>query len=408
MTNTALKARLDKAFIASSTNEPHHVQLDDVELETVALATNRIYMLDAIRPKRLSTGVIIYDLEKCAPDGAIVNRVDKLYASSFFHCLSHFVWSDFMKGLYVLKGMAEKLGSSVGDDYIDRVDDRLAGRLENVAYVDQMTTGYTPADISVSLAAYLSDRLPDLSSASLENCKKENLRQLWADHMRPMLQSPDACFGCRSKFLAESLFPLIIELMRLDKRNELSDFTFGIMSIFLGLLPQQYFVASLEDLKNKYLGFCPVRICAWGSWENGYGPTVNPSVDRLYQPTILDSFTNPFSLCEEFATDVKHQGNAMWVDGRPYYNIPSYAAISWALRYVLHYIWKNCPCPRDVSSQRLRKCPMEASAYEVMKAIFTEHGPDSWLSLRGACLLESEKSFARQIHNMLVKLTPGT
>jgi hypothetical protein len=380
MKDTVLSARLEKAFIDSSTDEVHHTQYDDVELDKVALATNRIYMLDVLRP-RLSTGVVVFDLEKQPSDRGVTNPIDRLYASYFFHCVSHFVWSDFMRGLYVLKGMAEKLDSKAGDDYIDKVDNTLARRLENVAYLDQIASPYTPNEISTSLAAYVPDGPGDISHVSLKNCKDKNLHELWISNMRAMLNSRDACLGCRYKFLGEEVFPVISELMRLDKHNTLSEFTFGIMSMFLDLPPQQYFASSLDGLENSRLGFCPVRICGRTRYESlGYGPVVTPSLQELYCSGTLGP-TDPFSLHKQFEDYPPIHEGSLYSD--PFhYKDSLHAAISYAIRYVLHYIWSNCPCPHDLRTQRVNRCPMELPAYKTMKRIFTEHAPDFWISLR--------------------------
>jgi hypothetical protein len=349
------KTKLTKAFADSSTDEPHHCKNSYRDVDRVALSTNRFYMIDSLRPPRTvsSLDVLVQladgmTLEKALRKfGREMSFNEAAFVSFYDHCMNHIIIPPILRACHLIKAMSKMLSTKTSNDYVDLINQPLADAYEAIAYAAQVLVEAVPKELRESILDCLGR-----DSAEIYAKRCESL-DLILDRELSLLKSHGSTGY--SQLILKAFVPSLARLIRLDDEELLSQFSFGIISIFDLIPPQLYFVKDIETLDGKRLGHCQIPH-AMGIVPQIKDMLILPRHEIEQAPNSDDeglSFTN---FIRENYIEPSQEYNIGWA---------YYAAVCQIWRETLRY---GCPCA--YAESRVTDCPCQGILYRSIRSFF--------------------------------------
>ena len=358
--------KVARAFTATSTDEARHCRNEFEYVDRVALSTNRFYMIDSLDPGlRLSLleleRLIYRTQEVVAERGRRLGLREAAFVSFCGHCENHLRGPRVLRAIYLIKAMGKALSENRFDDYVDILDPDLAQAYEALAYARQLrrfqedeSQGITRPGITRELRKAILDYL-GYGEEELD-AKGDSSSGLIERREVSLLKARNS--NGYSQFLAKIAIPAIGALVGLDQNELLSQFSFGILSVFEYLPPQIYFTKDVEVLKSKHLWHCPIPEA------RGLPPLID---DQLVVPTKAVDEAVKGGSAEESDTRVSQ------FILENYTNRSQDYSDGWAHQIALSQLWRealgsSCPC----SYEKLRRvdCPFQRILYRQIRSYF--------------------------------------
>lgn len=359
-------AELVKAFTSSSTDELHHCRNEFEYVDRVALSTNRFYMIESLD---LGSDLSRPELERLLyrPREALIERGSLLElreaaSISFFnHCRSHLIGRQVLRAMYLIKAMGKVLDEGPPGDYVDVLDPDLAHAYEAMAYeqqLDDLQSDEFRRMLDLAHAEALEKGIVDYLGKDAEKLRAEadEGHDLLHRHEVRLLKAHDA--NAYSHFLAKMAIPAIATLVSLDENEFLSQFSFGIVSIFENLEPQVYLTESVETLKGKRMWHCPIPVLKGAS----------PHIEDF-----LDVPTREINQATRTAPDEEVNLRASQFILENYINVSQESSTGWAHQVGLSQLWREAvasTCPCSYENVGVADCPCQKALYRQIRSFF--------------------------------------
>lgn len=351
-------ATLVEAFTDSSTDERHHCENAFEYVDRVALSTNRFYMIDVLNPGAKFSLRELQGMTSSAKDNPAersheVGLREAAFISFYRHCRAHVDQPRILRAIYLIEAMNKVLSENQSGDYVDALDDRLKRASEAVAYTEQ-------------ISKLAKEETSEEIRRTLLECVGKNEQQLQIEKDRGVdfIESREISLfrahnsNSYSQFVVKVIVPILSVLLGRDKSELLSQFTFGIVSIFEHLPPQIYFVKDIETLCGHTLGHCPV-------------PEIRerfPSIDEIMVLSNSEmEEAHKRNLYRDLdLTDVRFNTENHLEAMQEY-------SLGLACQLGLSLLWRDTlrdACPCDYGKSRIMDCPYQRTLYRRIKRFF--------------------------------------
>jgi len=354
--NVKRNLEIKNAFTISSTDELHHCENRFVYVDKVALSTNRFYMINSLDLGRtLSRRQLEQMVALKDKPGSVFGLKEASFVSFYSHCMSHLKQPKILRAIYLLKAMGKTLNEKKIGDYFDVLDPHLAYAYEMVAYSGQTTRW-----------EHLNVRIPEELGEAILECIDKDKEEVDADAEKCgnlIRKSELSLFESHhsngySQFLSGVVIPAIAILVSLDETELLSQFSFGIVSLFENLPPQIYFTEDTDTLDGKRVGHCPM-------------PEIK---DR--HPWIEDMVIIPSKEIWEAVSSTPSQNpnfNASQFLHNNYFDKSKEYSTGWMHQIALSQLWREaiqnlCPC--SFTRNYMADCPYLSELYQRIRNFF--------------------------------------